>query len=98
MDDGGTPGDDATFDEFIDELAVEHSAGRRIAVHCRAGVGRSPMVAAAVLVREGVPPAEAWRRVAEARGYPVPDNGEQREYLFRFDARVRQGWRPDGGA
>jgi protein-tyrosine phosphatase len=98
MDDGGTPGDDSTFDEFIEELAIEHSAGRRIAVHCRAGVGRSPLVAAAVLVRSGVAPAEAWRRVGDARGYPVPDNDEQRQYLYRYAARVRRGWGPDAGA
>jgi len=97
MNDGGTPGDDAAFDGFVEELAAEHAAGRRIAVHCRAGVGRSPLVVAAVLVRSGITPAQAWRRVAEARGYPVPDNEEQREYLFRFEARARRSRGSDAG-
>ncbi len=84
MNDGGTPADDVVFAQTVDNLRAEHAAGRRIAVHCRAGVGRSPLTVAAVLVREGEEPEDAWRRVAKARGYPVPDNNEQREYLYRF--------------
>jgi protein-tyrosine phosphatase len=90
MNDGGTPDDDDAFAAFVDELAAEHRAGRRIAVHCRAGVGRSPLVAAAVLVKLGATASEAWRRVGEARGYPVPDNDEQRQYLYRYEARIRR--------
>ena len=89
MQDGGTPDDDDAFGAFIDELAAEHRAGRWIAVHCRAGVGRSPLVAAALQVRLGISPAEAWRRVGDARGYPVPDNDEQRQYLFGYATRLR---------
>jgi protein-tyrosine phosphatase len=91
MHDGGTPEDDDAFAAFVEELAAEHRAGRHIAVHCRAGVGRSPLVAAALQVRLGLSPVDAWRRVGDARGYPVPDNDEQRQYLFRYAARLRRG-------
>jgi alkylated DNA nucleotide flippase Atl1 len=88
MDDGGTPNDDDSFAQVVENLWAELSSGRRIAVHCRAGVGRSPLTVAAVLVRGGELREVAWRRVAEARGYPVPDNEEQREYLSRFVSRL----------
>jgi protein-tyrosine phosphatase len=94
MPDGGVPGDDGAFEQIVRNLAAERAGGRRIAIHCRAGVGRSPLTAAAVLVLAGATPAEAWRRVAEARGWPVPDNDEQREYLFRFDRRLRAAGYP----
>ncbi len=88
MNDGGTPDDDEAFAAFIDELAAEHRVGRHIGVHCRAGVGRSPLVAAAVLVRLGASASDAWRRVGQARGYPVPDNDEQRDYVYRYGERL----------
>ena len=34
---------------------------------------------------DGVSPGEAWRVISEARGFPVPDTGEQEERLA--------GWR-----
>lgn len=55
--------------------------GRGVAIHCFGSVGRSPMLAAALLVLEGVPPAEAWQRVEQARGRQVPDTHEQRAWV-----------------
>ena len=56
--------------------------GAAIAVHCRQGIGRSSLVVASVLVAAGVQPAEAWRRVGEARGREVPDTAVQRQWLY----------------
>ncbi|MFK0192061.1 tyrosine protein phosphatase [Kitasatospora sp. NPDC090308] len=64
----------------IDELARRLDAGGHLAVHCRAGIGRSSLLAAAVLVRCGTEPDDAWARIARARGLPVPDTAEQRAW------------------
>jgi len=58
--------------------------GKKIAVHCRQGVGRSALLAACVLAASGVDPASAWERIARTRGTAVPDTGEQREWVMRF--------------
>jgi protein-tyrosine phosphatase len=58
----------------------------KVAIHCRQALGRSPLVAAAMLVRGGMKPGEAWETVAKARGRPVPETEEQREWLTRFAA------------
>jgi len=55
--------------------------GRHVAVHCLAGIGRSSVVAAALLVRLGITPADAWQTIADARGLPVPETDEQRQWL-----------------
>ena len=57
------------------------SDGAGVAVHCRQGIGRSSTLAAAVLVLEGTPAAEAWDQIAATRGLPVPDTAEQREFI-----------------
>jgi protein-tyrosine phosphatase len=55
--------------------------GKHVAVHCWAGVGRSSLIAAALLVRRGTAPEAAWARIAEARGLPVPETDEQRAWV-----------------
>jgi protein-tyrosine phosphatase len=60
----------------------------RVAIHCRQGSGRSPLIAAAVLVRSGLTADEAWATVARARGRPVPETEAQREWLRRFAPHV----------
>ncbi len=58
-------------------------------IHCRAGIGRSGMLAACVLVKAGLDPEAALQRVSEARGCPVPDTEEQRAWVFAFAEEIR---------
>jgi protein-tyrosine phosphatase len=76
----GVP-DHAAFARPLRELSDELNAGRHVLVHCWGGVGRSSMVAAALLVIRGSTPEAAWHRVAYARGVPVPETDEQRDWV-----------------
>ena len=67
--------------ELAARLRDELASGRGVAVHCRAGIGRSSLLAAVVLVLEGLPPSEAWERISLARGLPVPDTEAQRRFV-----------------
>jgi len=71
--------------------------GASVAVHCRHGIGRSSTLAAAVLVLEGTAAAEAWDRVSAARGLPVPDTAEQREFINTLATTRPHLRHPDGG-
>ena len=55
--------------------------GRRFAFHCRAGIGRSSLVAAALLLRCGRTPDQAFAQISAARGLPVPDTPQQAQWL-----------------
>jgi len=57
------------------------SSGRPTAIHCRAGIGRSSLMAALVLVQSGQTPDEAFDRIQSARGLSVPDTDAQREWI-----------------
>lgn len=80
------PPDLAATSAMAAKLAGRLAAGASVAVHCRFGIGRSSTLAAAVLVAEGVKPADAWDLISAARGLPVPDTAEQREFLHRLTA------------
>ena len=81
--DAGTP-EPAAVGDALDWLARAVQDGNSVAIHCRAGVGRSPMLVAAILALGGLEPDAAWQLVAAARGYPVPDNEEQRRWVTAF--------------
>jgi protein-tyrosine phosphatase len=66
---------------FLDELVTDVRNNRNLAIHCRMGLGRSPMIAAALLVLFGNGPDESWSLVERARGRAVPDTEAQRFWV-----------------
>jgi protein-tyrosine phosphatase len=78
--DFGVPDRDSAAD-LVDELVGHLRTGVHIAVHCRAGIGRSSLIAGAVLVRLGAEPDTAWTTISTARGVTVPETDEQRGWL-----------------
>ena len=76
------------FGGLIEDMAARLAEGGHIAVHCRAGIGRSGMVAAATLVRLGAEPGAALAEVSAARGVPVPDTEEQAAFVTAFARAV----------
>lgn len=79
----------APFVALIDALAAEIEAGRGVAVHCRAGIGRSGIVAACVAARFLGSPAAAVEAVSRARGIEIPDTRAQRAFIDRIAGRAR---------
>jgi protein-tyrosine phosphatase len=75
--DRSVPGLDALLPR-LRELVGRLEAGGHVVCHCRFGLGRGSLLAAALLVLEGVDPEAAWHRVARARGQRVPDTEQQR--------------------
>jgi protein-tyrosine phosphatase len=71
------------------QLAGEVAAGRSVAIHCRAGIGRSTMLAACVLMELKVAGAVALDMIAEARGIEVPETEAQRQWILNFSPSAR---------
>jgi len=65
-------------------LALDITNGRSVAIHCRAGIGRASLMAGCVLVCSGLEACEALELIRDARGLPVPDTEEQRDWLLAF--------------
>lgn len=65
-------------------LAARFRSGRRIAVHCYAGIGRSVTLAGGVLRELGFEAAEVFARLARARGFEVPETPEQVAWIETF--------------
>lgn len=80
--DFGVP-DHAQVGPLLDTLILRLNAGRHVVVHCYGGVGRSSVIAGALLVRLGTSAERAWQIIAQARGRPVPETDAQRHWLSR---------------
>lgn len=75
--DHGTPRDMEGFIDFVDDLVPDAGDGAPVAIHCMAGIGRSSLTAAALLMRIGHPVGLIFSRLAQARGCGVPETTEQ---------------------
>ena len=83
--DRGLPPDREAFREAAQEAAQLLQRGGRVVVHCRAGIGRSGMMAACILGELGLcEPEKIWRLLREARGLEVPDTEEQRSWAEEY--------------
>jgi len=58
---------------LLEELLARLRAGEHVAVHCRAGIGRTGLVASGLLVWLGRTADEACAIVSAARGEAVPE-------------------------
>ncbi len=80
--DRGIPLLPAAAHDLVVELARVLATGKRIVIHCRQGIGRSGLVAAAILIELGSSPEAAIADVAAVRGRPVPDTPEQLAWVL----------------
>lgn len=73
------------------QIATHLEGGRGVAVHCFAGLGRSPLMCAAVLIDGGMGALEACDLISDTRGIGVPEMAEQSDWLLVYE-RIRRGW------
>ncbi|MEO1332951.1 MAG: protein-tyrosine phosphatase family protein [Myxococcota bacterium] len=75
------PDSQLAFLRMLEPATDSVRSGHSVAAHCRAGIGRSTLVVGTLLQQIGVPAEEALAQIQDARGRPVPDTSEQRQWL-----------------
>ena len=94
--DHGVPDSDEKMQDILETLDRALADGRRIYLHCRAGIGRTSVVAGCWIANQGGGGDAAlellnrlWRGSARSRTWPsVPETDEQAEFV--------RGWRAGG--
>ncbi|MHA1127466.1 MAG: protein-tyrosine phosphatase family protein [Alphaproteobacteria bacterium] len=81
--DFGLP-EDAPFATLVNFVVMKLAQGQSVAVHCRAGIGRSGMLIACVLIDLGLTPEAAIKQVTESRGQTVPETDEQIAFIYKY--------------
>jgi protein-tyrosine phosphatase len=89
--------------ELADHIVDALRAGRTVAVHCRQGIGRSGMIAAAALISAGLNADTAVNAIRQSRGLEVPETQAQQRWISDFSSwlsskRAAQQQHPADGA
>lgn len=96
--DRGVPASVEDLSRLACRLYHSCAGGSFAVIHCRAGIGRSGLVSAAVLLHCGFAVRDAFSAISKARGIEVPDTAEQSEWLSRHQAAIarchieHKGW------
>jgi protein-tyrosine phosphatase len=81
IEDRAIPENVLEFKRFVNQVVAQLKDGKVVAIHCRAGIGRSSLLACSVLVQLGITPSQAWPLIQKARGCAVPDTEEQKRFV-----------------
>jgi protein-tyrosine phosphatase len=82
--DRGVPASPRAFRDLLEQLGKALANGKSVAIHCRQGIGRSGLIAAGLLIFSGIEAGPALERISAARGCPVPETNEQRNWIEQF--------------
>jgi protein-tyrosine phosphatase len=82
--DRGVPESGRETLDFACRLKDFLEEGKNLVIHCRQGIGRSAVMAAAVLALRGMPAETTLELIAQARGCSVPDTGQQRDWVINL--------------
>ena len=84
--DRGVPESREAVAGLVMRLSDVLRSGKNVGVHCRQGIGRSALIAAATLISAGEDIDAALRSIAHSRGVSVPETLEQQLWLSDFAA------------
>jgi hypothetical protein len=88
--DHSVPTSDTSVLDFASKLELEFKAGKAIVLHCYAGIGRSSLMAACILVIHGKSAIAAFNQIREIRGCHVPETAAQFAWVESFALRLAQ--------
>lgn len=74
---------------LVARIVTALQSNQSVGIHCRAGIGRSGLVAACVLLELGLPFADVFPALTLARRTSVPDTSEQFEWVRKFSNEMK---------
>lgn len=89
IEDVKTPKNRNEFIQLAHELSCRIKAQKTVVIHCRMGIGRSSMLASAILIHLGFTGEYAFELISKQRKLKVPDTEEQKEWIIRMEDELK---------
>lgn len=84
IEDRAVPANLSLFHSFCKTLALKMQGGQSIGIHCRAGIGRSSLIASCVMIHLRFTSSNALSLISESRNLKVPDTLEQEKWVMEY--------------
>lgn len=82
--DVSVPQNESAFIELVNKLSLQVKDENRIVMHCRMGIGRASMLAAAIMIKLGMKEEIVFDKISEYRKLKVPDTEEQKKWILQL--------------
>lgn len=82
--DRGIP-EKTVFLKLISDIDTLLKSDKNVVIHCRMGIGRTAMLAAGILIKNGKPPHTVFDFLSEVRTLEVPDTEMQKQWIQELD-------------
>lgn len=90
IEDYGVPLDVNSFTDLVNTLHKQLTAGKHIGIHCIGGIGRSGLLTAALLNKQGFGIHKVFDYMSSYRGRNMPDTAQQiswfKEYVHSLNS------------
>lgn len=84
------PKNEAEFIKLARLLATKISENKKVVMHCRMGIGRASILAAAVMINLGYDSKGVFKIIGEYRTLKVPDTEEQKNWICSIEEELKR--------
>ncbi len=89
IEDGDVPDSYLKTKELVISLAEKIRENQKVLLHSRGGIGRTSMIAASILVKNGLRIKDAFEVITKIRGIKVPDTEAQKTWVEEFVLKMK---------
>lgn len=89
IEDGDVPDSYLKTKELVISLAEKIKENQKVLLHSRGGIGRTSMIAASVLSKNGLRIKDAFEVITKIRGVKVPDTDTQKTWVEEFVLKIK---------
>ena len=88
--DVNTPTNENEFIQLTNELANRIRENKKVVIHCRMGIGRASILAAAIMIKLGFEVKEVFDIIGKHRKLNVPDTEEQKDWVLSIEEQLKK--------
>ncbi|PWK26135.1 Cyclin-dependent kinase inhibitor 3 (CDKN3) [Arcicella aurantiaca] len=89
IEDGNVPDSYLKTKELVIVLAEKIKDNQKVLLHSRGGIGRTSMIAASILAKNGLSTQKAFDLIIKIRGIKVPDSDIQKNWVEEFVLKMK---------
>jgi len=84
------PKNENEFIQLAKNLASRINENQKVVMHCRMGIGRASILAAAIMINLGCDEKNVFQNISKFRKLQVPDTEEQKNWILSIAEKLKK--------